>query len=105
MSDDQPERIFRYPIEITGTPHALMPASARVLSVAGERNPGEMGELNLDVWALVAPSDTNVVKREFRIVGTGHPVPTDCGRFIGTVLTHRGALVWHVFEAAGSVTA
>jgi hypothetical protein len=35
-----------------------------------------------------------------RIVDTGNPCSAD-GRFIGTVLTNEGSLVWHVFEVGG----
>lgn len=94
-----PERIFRYQLEITGEPTVAMPVAARVLSVAAERNPGELGERHLDVWALVDPTVHHVEHRQFRVVGTGNPMPRDCGRFIGTVPTHGGAAVWHVFEA------
>lgn len=90
-------RIFRYRLAITGAPGLHMPAGAEVLSVGPPRD----GSDRLDMWAVI---DVRVggfeEYREFRVVGTGHPMPDDCGRFIGTVATHGGALIWHVFEAA-----
>jgi hypothetical protein len=38
-----------------------------------------------------------VIKREFTVVGTGHPYP-DHWKHVGTALTADGALVWHLIE-------
>ena len=78
---------------------AVMPAGAQVLSVGPPRNGTQELAAELDLWAVVDPSAATS-PRHFRVVGTGHPMPDDCGRFVGTTVTHGGALVWHVFEAA-----
>lgn len=57
-----------------------MPKGAQVLSVHVQN-----GDPHL--WALVDPS-AEVETREFQIVGTGHPIEGDPGRFIGTVHRH-----------------
>lgn len=90
--------IHRYQLPITDCPSLDMPAGAEVLPAPpGERNRGDQIEL----WARV-DTDEPFETRSFRIVGTGNPMPGDCGSFVGTVITHAGALVWHVFEGGGS---
>ena len=53
----------------------------------------------IEIWAEV-DTEAHMEMREFRVVGTGNPMPGDCGTFVGTVITNDGFLVWHVFEAA-----
>jgi hypothetical protein len=86
--------VWRYMLPITDEPVVRMPAGAQALSVGPSRTGGE----SIDLWVLVA-LDADEETREFRLVGTGHPLPDDCGRFIGTTHSHDGALIWHVFEA------
>lgn len=87
--------IWRYRLPITDAPAVRMPSDAQVLSVGPPRGDADV----LDMWVLV---DLNADEetREFRIVGTGHPLPADAGRFVGTTKSHGGTLIWHVFEAA-----
>jgi hypothetical protein len=88
-------RIYRYRLDITDAPKVELPHRAQILSVGPSRD----GSDQLDLWALVDP-DNELRVMEFRIVGTGNPMPDDYGTFIGTVAIHGGALVWHVFTAA-----
>lgn len=88
-------KIYRYRLSITDEPRVLMPHKAQVLSVGPPRDEGD----DLDLWAIVDPHDTDLVLREFRAVGTGNPMPEDCGRFVGTVPVYGGTLIFHVFEA------
>jgi hypothetical protein len=87
-------RIFRYPLPITDSVRIDMPAGAEPISVGPPRNGAE----DLDMWAIVDPNSP-AAPRTFLVVGTGNPIPDGCARFVGTVVTHGGALVWHVFEA------
>jgi hypothetical protein len=83
--------IWKFPLPVETVVRISMPAGASVLSVH-ERN----GDLCL--WALIDPDATREM-REFRVHGTGHPVPEDRPlRFIGTAHLMGGALVFHVFE-------
>jgi len=50
------------------------------------------------LWAYVDPTEPRVT-RKFRIIGTGHPIATDPGDYIGTFQMGGGALVFHVFES------
>jgi hypothetical protein len=86
--------VFRYPLRLTGEPWLELPVGAQVLSVAAPRFGAED---HLDLWAAVDTSQP-VESRDFRIVGTGNPMPDDCGRFLGTVPTQMGRFIWHVFE-------
>lgn len=88
-------RIFRYRLKITDAPEVLLPRGAQTLSVGPPRD----GSDELDLWVLVDPNEP-VGLIEFRVVGTGNPMPDDCGRFIGTVPVLGGALIFHVFEVA-----
>lgn len=86
--------IYKYPLNVTDDQVISLPAGARILSAA---NVGGW----LVLYALVTTD--NSVKLEphvIRIYGTGNPYyeVSNEQRFIGTVITHGGALVWHVFE-------
>lgn len=87
--------IWRFQLPITDQCQIDMPRGAYVLPAPpGDRNTGD----TVEVWAEVdtqAPPEP----RGFRVVGTGNPMPEDCGAFIGTVITHAGLLVWHIYEA------
>lgn len=67
-----------------------MPKGAELLSVR------EQGE-DICLWALVDPTADKEVRR-FRGFGTGHDVPDQPMKFIGTAHLHGGSLVFHVFE-------
>lgn len=86
-------RIFRYRLDITDEQTLDLPANAEVLSVGPPRD----GLDQLDMWALVDVTATKEL-RTFQIFGTGHPMSATYSRFIGTVPTHEGMFVWHVFE-------
>lgn len=70
----------------------IMPKGAKVLEVATQGG-------NPTLWALVDPN-ADLVKRQFAVVGTGHPADgLDVDAYLGTC--HNVAnlgLVMHVFE-------
>lgn len=86
--------IFRYRLDITDAPFVSMPLGARVLPAP----PNSRNSDYIEIWAEVDTTQP-LERRDFRIVGTGSPLPDDCGDFVGTVMTHGGSLVWHIFEA------
>ncbi len=49
------------------------------------------------MWALIDDSKPTMT-REFLLVGTGQPMPTDTLDYIGTVQLEGGALILHLFE-------
>jgi len=87
-----PQTIWKYPLQLTDVQLIEMPVGADILSVANQHN-------ELCLWARVNPlADVAKRNRMIAIVGTGKPAPDpDSAEFIGTVLTHGGDLVWHVF--------
>jgi hypothetical protein len=85
-------KIWKYLLPITDEQTIDMPEYSTVLSVqATEHNLVYM-------WVMVCP-ENNLVKHRFKIFGTGHELSPDTGYYLGTVQTHHGALVWHVFDA------
>lgn len=86
------QAIYKWTLDIEDKQTLSLPAGAQILSVAMQRD-------EVCLWALIDPKATKVQDRTFEIFGTGHPIPQGIQRkFLGTVLTHGGALVWHVFE-------
>lgn len=71
-----------------------MPVGSEILSVQTQFDSPQL-------WALVNPSETRKETRVFKSYGTGHPIPENPGKFIGTVQIHSGSLIFHVFEAVG----
>ncbi len=89
-------RILRYRLALADAVDVVLPKGAVVLSVGPPRD----GADQLDMWAAVAEyPGLGQEARSFRLIGTGNPMPDDCGRFIGTVPLYNGRLIFHVFEA------
>lgn len=78
--------IYRYPVPLEDAPRRSGSRAERRSSPSGP-------------WALVDPTAASQPRR-FQVYGTGHRVPEETGRYVGTVLDARGGprLVWHVFE-------
>lgn len=71
-----------------------MPLDAEILYV------GEQGT-DVCVWALVDPSIARTEHRAINAYGTGHTVPANPGKYLGSVqLTngHNNGLVFHLFD-------
>jgi len=67
-----------------------MPRGAEILTVQAQNDIPQL-------WGLVNPA-AEKVKRSFHAYGTGHEVPDQPGRHIGTVQLEDGTLVFHIFE-------
>lgn len=78
--------IYRYEVPVDDRWHSH-DLHGNILHVAGRST------TVVEFWAqhLGAPS----LRREFRVFGTGQPLPEDRGHYLGTVV-HPG-LVWHLF--------
>ncbi len=83
--------IWKFCIPIGNVTTIKMPAGAKVLHVAAQRN-------TPCLWALVDPS-APLEPRHFRLTGTGHPI-RDLGEaeHRGTFLMAGDRLVLHLFE-------
>lgn len=88
------ERVYKYDLPIGDWISVRMPEGAQALCVQTQHGAPQL-------WARVDIERPPVV-HHFRMVGTGHDLGTNVGRYVGTVQLHDGALVFHVFEDAAS---
>ena len=75
------------------SPHVLfydLPRGAKVLSAR------EQGDA-ICFWAEVDPNQPKE-PRKMMVFGTGHVIPPEPMRFVGTAHIQQGALVFHVYE-------
>lgn len=84
------ETIWKFPLPVTNRVVVEMPKGATILCVQSQGD-------GPCIWARVTPAAPKEL-RTFNIFGTGHPLPNNPGRYLATVQTHGGGLVWHVFE-------
>ena len=85
------QTIHKYPLSIIGVQDVEMPETSEILSAQNQNG-------QLCVWARVE-TDSPIIKRRFRIFGTGHPYPVVdiLNKYVGSVQMANGALVWHVY--------
>jgi len=83
--------IYKFPIHLAAAPAIHMHAGAEILHV-GVQN----GEVC--AWALVNPKAAMGL-RMFNLIGNGHPIERDPGKYLATVQLEKGTLVLHVFDA------
>ena len=86
------KQIWKWPLELTRDQTIAAPAGTRLLAV------GDQGG-RLMVWGEVVVDHADRVRIDLAIYGTGHALPDNPGRYLGTVL--QGAFVWHVYDASG----
>jgi hypothetical protein len=88
------KKIFKYPIEVVDAQVLVLPLGAKVLSAIAQGD-------DLVVYALVEPIVEFKKNIEIRIVGTGHDVTFDLQKFkfLNSISTWGGRLIWHVFYA------
>ncbi len=82
--------IWKFQLDVTDRQVLCVPKGMKILSVRTQRE-------TPCLWALVDP-DAKSVPLTIYVYGTGHPVPDNPGRFIGTVFLSGRSLVFHVFE-------
>jgi hypothetical protein len=80
--------IWKYTLEPKHIQDIEMPTGAKILTVAMQFD-------TMCLWAMVDPSQPKMPRR-IAVVETGYSVPTD-GCFLGTVQTHGGKCVFHIF--------
>jgi hypothetical protein len=84
--------IYKHILQITDTQYVMLPEGAAILAVGEQRNA-------VCVWFICESDNPRNERHRFDIYGTGNPMPDgDLGTFLGTVLTHDQALVWHLFH-------
>lgn len=83
--------IWKYDLPAIGGSIEL-PRSAEILTIQTQ-----YGQPKL--WALVSMDDQEPpVKRTFKVYGTGHVLPDNPGKYIGTFQMFEGKIVFHLFE-------
>jgi hypothetical protein len=83
--------IWKFPLALDDRQKVIMPEGARILSA-------QVQDGQLCLWALVDPAAVSK-DRTIHIIGAGHPLyRSDSLRYISTVQTFNGVLVWHIFE-------
>lgn len=82
--------IWKFPLEITDEQSIDMPRGAQLLNVA-------IQGAHCCLWAMVDPSKIRE-GRKVNIYGTGHALPDDPGRYIGTFMISGDVLVFHAFD-------
>lgn len=79
--------IWKFSLSGGVEPVITLPEGSEILRVAYQ-------DYDICLWALV-DTTKNLVKRTFKIFGTGMYFDGDC-KYIGTV--ENGVLVWHIFD-------
>lgn len=82
------DTIWKYPLTISGSDYLEIPWRFQPLHV------GLDPEGTPCLWCSVDPS-TKRESRKIATVGTGHPLPDDRTKYIGTF--NDGPFVWHVY--------
>jgi hypothetical protein len=85
--------VWKFPLTITDKQTVEIPEHFTPLSV-------HVQEDEIFMWAEVFTTNPKV-QATINMYGTGHELPEYPGRFLGTVLTHGGKLVWHVYSERG----
>lgn len=89
--------IWKFSSPVTDEFTVAMPKGAEILSVQVQAGVPRM-------WALVDP-DAEPARRTFRWFGTGHPVLPAALKYVGTLQSPGGHLVFHLFEDLGEARA
>jgi hypothetical protein len=87
------KRIHKYPFTIEDDVIVHLPLNAQIISIQLQ------GDIPC-VWAVVNPLEEYIETKQFKVFGTGHPMPDTILRtheFRSTLQLSNG-LVFHVFE-------
>jgi hypothetical protein len=82
--------IWKFPIETTDLQSISIPAGSVLLTVQTQGG-------QPCVWAL-CDSALPLEQRFIAVYGTGHTLPYNPGKYVGTYQLSGGALVFHVFD-------
>lgn len=84
--------IYKYPLELGASTITFeVPQGGKVLCVQTQNNMP-------CVWIDLPDTRAELKYRCFAVFGTGQPMPNINMTYIGTVQTHDGRFVWHVYE-------
>ena len=91
------EIIWKYNVAVDDEQALLVPKGSKLLSVKEQYG-------NLVAYVLVGKVIKENTTINIRIFGTGHPIginTTDEWKYLDTVMTNNGELVWHIFYKNG----
>lgn len=99
MSTSQVERVLRWSVPVDDRAHEI--GGGQILHV--DCRPPDLTTPAgiVEIWTLEETDEnlnTTAPKRQVQVFGTGHPLPTSHGAFLGSALDLGGRLVWHAFE-------
>jgi len=91
--DERMKSIYKYRIPITDRFSLRLPKDATILSFQTQNGVPV-------VWAIIDTLEEITEERNFRLLGTGRPIPEDVElNYIGTTQQSiEPPLVWHLFE-------
>jgi len=81
---------YSFPVAV-GMARVMMPSIARLLHVDSQ-----FGENRFTLWYLVDP-ESSPIERVFQVYPTGAEIHGEAS-YIGTIITHQGGEVWHLFQ-------
>jgi hypothetical protein len=85
--------VYKYSIPVIDKFELDLPAHTSILYIGQQKN-------NPVMWCLV-DTENKLIKRYFRLAGTGHDIPyPDPLDYIGTVILYNDNLVFHLFEVS-----
>lgn len=84
-------KIWKWELERAQLQSLELPKGAEILTVQIQHNVPHL-------WAMVDENATETEGVHIAMHGTGHTVPQNPGKYLGTVQFYGGALVLHVFE-------
>lgn len=86
--------IWKYPLETTVLQKIIMPCRSRFISVIEQNDQPVM-------YFMVDEKQAAFEKKWVYIFGTGHPLVPEAidgtAKHRGTISTHEGKLIWHIF--------
>ena len=86
-------KIFKTVLDLEDTQRIDLPMGATLLTVQTQNG-------KLCLW-YECYEKALMQKRVIAIFGTGHPMPDNPGKYIGTVQLSDGGLVFHVYDLYG----
>lgn len=82
--------IWKFPLSIApGSQSIMMPAGSAVLCVQVQHEVPW-------IWVEVDP-EARLIRRRFRVYGTGHPIDEEGLGYVGTFQVEGGEFVFHLF--------
>lgn len=91
--------IWKFPLELTDTQQVKMPISTQILTA-------QIQDGNIMLWGIVPDNEVNrrdTMLLTIEIHGTGSTTRSPHGlTYVGTVQSHAGMFIWHVFHRDGA---